>query len=121
LKKLRHRQGLRWLALFALAVQFVLSLGHIHLPGGEVTGLVFAQPDQCPTQLQSCQPSHQDEDPDACPICLATALVGSSVIPQPPTLPSPDMLAGTIEPEHFAQSLPYAFTAKFRARAPPRA
>jgi hypothetical protein len=85
------------LALFALAVQFVLSFGHFHggaaqappaiqsdlaasgLPAADAIGLSAPQP----------SPAHHDSDQqpsDACAICAVIALANAALFATPPLL-----------------------------------
>jgi hypothetical protein len=85
------------LALFALAVQFVLSFGHFHggaaqaapavqsgltasgLPAADAIGLSAQQP----------SPAHHDSDQqpsDACAICAVIALANAALFATPPLL-----------------------------------
>src|SRR3954452_24600231 len=90
------KQGSR-LALFALAIQFVLSFGHFHglasqAAPSSISGptaaadlgrvLVDAQvtPQESPAQ-------HDDRQPvDSCSICAVIALAGAAMVSPPPVL-----------------------------------
>jgi hypothetical protein len=96
------RHGSR-LALFALALQFVLSFGHFHAvaaqaaqavqPGGVPFELSHANgltaPDRVSAAAQQQSPSGTDRDPqpnDTCAICAAVALANSVLFATPPIL-----------------------------------
>ncbi|OYU90266.1 MAG: DUF2946 domain-containing protein [Bradyrhizobiaceae bacterium PARB1] len=78
------------LALFALAVQIVLSLGHIHLDD------LHAAPDgaagitqvQAPSQPDSDHQQHRAGVP--CDICAVMAMAGTALFAAPPILLLPD-------------------------------
>jgi hypothetical protein len=110
------------LALLALAVQVILSFGHVHLS-------IFA-----PTSTPSAAaigsvlpgggaPSHNpDGSPDAdCQICAVMQLASMSAASAPPALPLPTSFRSIrlqAPAELAASSSPHAL---FQARAPPAA
>ena len=107
------------LALFALALQLVLSFGHIHaedLAGKPVAMAALAQPGT----PQGDTPGHDDDD-KFCDICAALALLASGQVAAPPALILP--VAFRAAPLQVASdSLVAAFhRAAFRSRAPPAA
>ncbi|KWV56452.1 hypothetical protein AS156_04360 [Bradyrhizobium macuxiense] len=133
----RHiRTGSR-LALFALAVQFVLSFGHFHpLAAAEAapavqTGLsqldfayigTSATPDLAIEVVQKQPPAHHDKDQqpsDYCAICAVISMAGSVLVAAPPVLLLPEaveFLRRTTDAEFLhLKSAPAAF----RSRAPP--
>lgn len=111
------------LALFALAIQIVLSFGHIHLsditPG--VTGTILAT--GIGTDGPTKAPDHKPGTPvdPGCPICALIQLASTSTPSTAPVLPLPTMIGFVTldapEPAALASSPP----ALFRARAPPLA
>lgn len=115
----RYRSG-SWLALSALAIQLVISFGHVHLDGVhavyppvKVAGVkTHAQP----------TPAQQPGDDDYCPICATIYLAGNSFVPQPPALP-PQLASRSIEHFHRAPSaiIVAARRQPFQPRAPPQA
>jgi hypothetical protein len=85
------------LALFALAIQFVLSFGHFHggaaqaapavQSGLAASGLPAADAIGLSAQRQS--PAHHDSDQqpsDACAICAVIALANAALFATPPLL-----------------------------------
>ncbi len=77
-----------WLALGALALQLVVSFGHVHLDGVHrpydgmaVTG------SSAQAQPLPAQPSGDAGD-DYCAICASIYLAASSFVPQAPELPA---------------------------------
>jgi hypothetical protein len=95
-----HRFEVASLALFALACQFLLGFGHVHLdrfsgnsskwviaaPAGKV---VAAPAGKVASDLPA-SPSQKDRSglgEDFCAICASMHLAGAVVVPVPPTLP----------------------------------
>jgi hypothetical protein len=106
------------LALFALALQIALSLGHVHpgdfrhVGGGLAAGGASSAP-SAPSQ----QPV-RDAD-DYCAICATIHLAATSLLPQAPPLPVP-FASQTVE--HFNSTAPSSLPARrapFQSRAPP--
>jgi len=85
---LYSRRFASWLALGALALQLVLSFGHVHLdgvhrgsPAATAAGSsAKAQP------LPAQQPG--DDGDDYCAICATIYLAAGSFVPQAPQLPA---------------------------------
>ena len=111
-----------WLALAALALQLVVSFGHVHLDGVHrtyaapaVSGLAAEA-----SQLPAPQPGN-DADHDYCAICATIFLAANSFLPPAPQLPVPSV-SQTVE--RFAR-VPVVFIASrrapFQSRAPPLA
>jgi Protein of unknown function (DUF2946) len=112
------------LALFALAVQLVLSFGHIHnedfygygsprAASAVASAAGHSQPD--PSDRSSGHPD------DYCPICATISLLSSSFVAEAPQLPVP--IAS--RPLEHLQSVASVFVAKrrapFQSRGPPLA
>lgn len=77
-----------WLALGALALQIVVSFGHVHLDGihpAYPTGNVAA----FKAQAQPAPAQQPGDDDGYCAICASLYLVSNSFAPQPPSLPLP--------------------------------
>jgi hypothetical protein len=83
-----HHTSGAWVALLALLVQIVVSFAHIHRDD-----LVPVVPEAVPNASR-INPALPDDsrspaptkDHDFCTICASMALVGSVVLPQPPTV-----------------------------------
>ena len=83
-----HQTSGTWVALVALLVQIVVSFAHIHRDD-----LVSVVPERMPNASRF-NPALPDDsrspvptrDHDFCTICASMALVGSLVLPQPPTV-----------------------------------
>lgn len=108
------------LALFALAVQLVLSFGHIHLDklttsaptAGGVSLQQSANRDRAP-------PVHHDGASDVCAICATIALVASSVVPEGAKLTPPTEIAAVWTRDPAAAAPLFDPHIRFQARAPP--
>lgn len=128
------------LALFALAIQFVLSFGHHHgaaaleapaisvqtsdpaaaRPGATVDSQHAALTNSAKRFVTSpAGPIGDDQDRDRCAVCAITALAGTMLFTGPPVLLLPDacnFLHLVIEAEfNHLESRPIAF----QPRAPP--
>jgi hypothetical protein len=96
------RHGSR-LALFALAVQLVLSFGDFHPIELQAAGLragasssvaPAASAEAAKTSPQQQPHSHQGSDPnDYCAICAVMALAGTALFSTPPVLELPEAFA----------------------------
>jgi hypothetical protein len=87
-----NRHGVR-LALFALAVQFVLSFGHFHGIAAEAASAI-GSPATSNAAYQWSQPSPLDPDQhqpsyNSCDICGVIALANAALSPAPPLLVPP--------------------------------
>jgi hypothetical protein len=108
------------LGLAALALQLVVSFGHIHLEGigGGAPALSSAQP---PTSQPSPVQHPANDTDDYCPICAVMHLASSSFLPDAPQLP----LAFISQPIEYRDDVAFIFVtprlAAFQARAPPLA
>jgi hypothetical protein len=132
-KHLKH--GSR-LALFALAIQFVMAFGHFHGLAAQaapaiqtyVTGADFASAAGLAAQAaadevaQKQQPSTPDSDQqpaDACAICAVMSLAGDVLFATPPLLQLPqavEFLYLTTDAEFVHLNSIYP---AFQSRAPP--
>lgn len=109
-------QGSR-LALLALAVQLVLSFGHVHVdvaraaPGPVVAQVALPGADHAP--------AHSHSPADFCAICAVMAMTGTALVSAPPVLLLPqatDLLRAitTAEFLHLGHA-----NAPFQPRGPP--
>ena len=106
------------LALIALALQVVLTFGHVHLRGlgGSSHRVIAASLAHPPLQAPAQIPS---DDDDYCAICASIFLASSAFAPAPPQLLVP---ASFRRIEHYinaAQPLAEQLRLAFRSRAPP--
>ena len=113
---LRSRtKRLTLLALFALALQFGLSFGHVHHAFAGKTTI----------SDQASAPSRDnggdtDGRQDLCAICATVALANALIDSTPPVLPVPaETIASDILPASAAHSTS-AYPLGFQSRAPPQ-
>ncbi len=124
------------LALFALAVQFVLSFGHFHAVAAQTSiasqtaatqalldrqGSTLA-PDAASQSAQPQSPSNHDSDQqpgDSCAICAVIALANAVLFATPPVL----LLPRAVELLHLVTDAEFvhlnAARVAFQPRAPP--
>jgi hypothetical protein len=121
----RVRSNIRfaaWLALFAVALQLVLSFGHTHFHvtvGDAVATSASANPADKPDAQDPAAPSKHPKYTDLCAICANLHLAGSIQFPDAVVLPLPPV-RGTARPQwHGAFRLAAAHRAPFEARGPP--
>ncbi|MGC1357210.1 MAG: DUF2946 family protein [Xanthobacteraceae bacterium] len=111
-----------WLALFALALQMVVSFGHAHLGGISHTDPAHVASATAGHSTQSfvVQQSDKSDDDDAyCPICASVYLTANSFVPAPPVLPLP---TASIAIEHLNRRALFFMAPRrlaFQPRAPP--
>jgi hypothetical protein len=111
-----------WLALAALALQLVVSFGHLHLDGVHRADpdLTLAAPGAQASQLPAPHPTN-DGDDDYCAICATIYLAANSFVPPAPELPVP-FVSQTIEHfDHVVVVFIAPRRAPFQSRAPPLA
>lgn len=109
-----------WLGLAALALQLVLSFGHVHLYGLHRAAPPVAVAEAGGQGAQGSPAPHPGNDvDDYCAICATIYLTTTSFVPQAPQLPVP---VGEERLEHrFAVVLAANEPPRvaFRSRAPP--
>ena len=117
------------LALFALALQFVLSFGHFHVDAAQATtaiqkqaGLAHAQglaPDAASRPQQPS--SHDDGKPanEPCAICAVMAMASQMLLATVALLPLPDAVEQSLPATDADFALPGAARSAFQPRAPP--
>ena len=118
------------LALLALAIQFVLSFGHVHAVAASATslaqadlddGLILAAPGVAHETAQQPQPSNHDTDQrsEVCAICAVLSLANNLVFSTPPLLLLPqavELLYLTTDAEFIHLN---SVRSPFQSRAPP--
>lgn len=111
------------LALFALAVQFVLGFGHIHrddIYGAARAVAAIAAPVSGGGQpLPADRPAKHGDD--YCAICAAVSLLGNSFAAAAPALPLPSASHAIERLDRVAAILIALRRAAFQSRAPPTA
>ena len=107
-----------WLALAALALQIVVSFGHVHLDRVARASVAVAGAPGSPG-LPDQQPGNEADD--YCAICATIYLAANSFVPQAPQLVVP-FAAQTIEHvDRVAAVFIVPRRAPFQSRAPPLA
>jgi hypothetical protein len=104
------------LALFALAIQLVLTFSHVHLDGLNLALRQVAVQAQ-PGARSPEGPSNHDA---LCPICLSIQLAGATLQPVPPVLALPEPAEWTPPVATVATAATWN-TSSFNARAQPLA
>jgi hypothetical protein len=119
----KNRIWVSRLALFALALQFVLSFGHVHVGKAsasprlvaavaDLVGAPSKEPGRPPAPGQS-----RGAD-DYCAICASTHLLDGSMVAAAPQLPAPPAAGGAHSDYRPIISIA-ARRAPFQSRAPP--
>jgi hypothetical protein len=112
-------------ALFALALQFVVSFGHVHLPGVPLSAPASAETSV--TQAASGDggtPSKSPDRPgadDFCSLCASIVLAGSLLQPVATALIVPTGRSCILVSDHAADVVVSDASYFFNARAPPEA
>jgi hypothetical protein len=112
------------LALFALAVQMVLSCGHMHrddlgLPPLPLPDGIQFTSGTTPTSVGSADQDHHPASNDYCPICVSVALVATARPSLPPVLVEPVSMRRERPSETPVQRPSTQIWRSFQARAPP--
>ena len=111
------------LALFALAVQFVVAFGHIHRD--DIYGFTRAAAAVTAPVPDGSQPLPGDHpakhSDDYCAICATMSLLGNSFVAAPPTLPLPSASHAVEQVGRVAVIFIAPRRAAFQSRAPPTA
>jgi hypothetical protein len=108
------------LALFALALQIVLSFGHVHLGDFKYGGRGLAVAGTPSGPSAPTQQPISDAD-DYCAICATIHLATTSLLPQAPQLPVPFATGPVEHASSVAASSLSTRRAPFQSRAPPLA
>ena len=109
------------LALFALALQLILSFGHVHSEDFGFVGPAHAVTVSAPST--GAPAGDLDEAPghDYCALCATLALASTLTLPAPPALPMPVIEAPRWDIVASAEQIDFDLHAAFQARAPPAA
>ena len=110
-------------ALFALAVQMVVSFGHLHrddlgLPPLPATHQTQITANGSAAPAGSSQQNNQKPD-DYCPICASMMLIATAVPSLPPVLIVPEPVRRVWPEPVRVETVTPDVTVSFRARAPP--
>jgi len=111
------------LALFALAVQIVLSFAHVHLGNiASAAAPALIEQSSAVPGGPSAPTHHQNGAADTgCPICALIQLAATSTPAAAPALPPPSMLGQRRLEVPGVATLTALPPVRFRARAPPAA
>jgi hypothetical protein len=126
-----------WPGLAALALQLVLSFGHIHVgnvhigsvhlgnvlfgSGAGASGVTAANSPHLAQAPQKAPAQNSGDDDDYCAICASIFLASTSFVAEPPQLPVPlgfERIALTFDAD---QGVSTPRRAAFQSRAPPAA
>ena len=120
----RYRRHGAHLALLALALQIVLSFGHVDLGGiiGPTHLTLTGKQNTVVTQATQPGPVQTSGDGDSyCPTCASIFLVSNSFVSEPPKLPVPDRFERTVHSIKIDREISTPRSIVFRSRAPPAA
>jgi hypothetical protein len=112
------------LALAALALQMVLSFGHMHPddlglpPLADTNGTQIASA-AVPGSAPPAGQHHQPASDGYCPICASIVILATGMPALPPVLVSPEPMRRVWAPVASLQSAPTHISPSFQARAPP--
>lgn len=115
------------LALFALAIQMVVSFGHMDADELGLSPLAHRGRSHLalnaiPTAVASRDRSHVPVAPESyCPICASLALVATAFPSLPPVLPVPPRVDPVWPAQPPVHGMAPRFAFSFQARAPPAA
>jgi hypothetical protein len=110
------------LALFALALQMVVSFGHVHRD--DLPWVAVAVYTPFTSIATYALPSRADQDyhpgsDDYCPICASIALVGTGLAAMPPIFILPKSIRRVWSPDTTSDGMRTETVRSFEARAPP--
>lgn len=109
-----------WFALLALAINFTIAFGHVHLMDGRESGhpLLLSLGAGDAGQSQNHPANHPDDD--LCPICMAVAAMGNALASTPPAALPIELAEARIDrPVDQLRAAPRSPRASFQSRAPP--
>jgi hypothetical protein len=116
---LHKRYGAR-LAIAAMALQIVLSFGHVHVHGiGHGSPVVTASAQGNPAAPNPVQ--NKPDTDDYCAICATISLLSTSFVAQAPLLPLPFVFHTVEHADRIAVAFIVPRRASFQSRAPPAA
>jgi hypothetical protein len=119
----RSRRHGAYLALLALALQIVLSFGHVDLSGiiGPTHLTLAGKQNTVGAQAQPGPVKTSGDGDSYCPICASIFLVSNSFVSEPPKIPVPDGFERTIHSIRIDRGTSTPRSIVFRSRAPPAA
>jgi hypothetical protein len=107
------------LALIALALQLVLTFGHVHAPAAASAGLALLSKAVAPGGSGSHGPADKGLADSDCPTCALIQLIGTSTPALAPTLRLPAVDDFTTLRPHAELASATSPQFRSRARAPP--
>lgn len=122
-----YRRFGAWPGLAALALQIVLSFGHIHVGNKHIDGAFAwfgaAASQHVATTRTSRNPPAQNatDNDDYCAICASIFLASTSFVPPPPVLPVPPAFKRIEHALAAAHGVSESRRVPFQSRAPPQA
>jgi len=118
-----HTRRGAWFALMSLALQIVVSFGHVDLDGAVGPDhLALSGPHRAVLAKASQPgPSPVTGDDGYCPICASIFLVSTSFVSEPPQLPVPDGFERIRHAVGIVCAVTIPLRVAFRSRAPPLA
>ena len=108
-----HKYFGAWLGLAALALQLVVSFGHVHFTTSERAGIAVAGSTHGKAVVQASRQAPAQtpfDDDDYCAICASISLASSTWLALPPQLPAPAAF----------EQVRYSFNDAFSVIPPPR-
>jgi hypothetical protein len=109
-----------WLALAALALQMVVTFGHVHLDAvHRAAPLLTTAGASVQVAQPSPTPQPQNDADDYCAICASIYLAATSFVPQAPQLPVPFGGKRVALPFVVAYDVVEPRRVLFQSRAPP--
>jgi hypothetical protein len=117
-----HKRHGALLALAALALQIVLSFGHVHLDGIRPVAAhnAIVAPHKAALADASRQtPAQNPGDDDYCAICASIYLASTTFISDAPSLPVPRGFERIVHPYANVRDAVEPRRVGFRSRAPP--
>jgi hypothetical protein len=122
----RHKRGGALLALAALALQLVLSFGHMHrddlglppLPAADQTQLASGA---APAPAGPADQDHHPASDDYCAICASMVLIATAMPSLPPVLIVPTPIRHVWPSQTRTRGITVQIALSFQARAPPAA
>ena len=113
-------RGLARVALFALAVQFAVTFGHVHLDGaGSAQAAAIDQSAAPAAAAKGKAHKSQGATDFDCPICALIQMASTSAPSVAPLLPMPALLGGLMLKTPDTSGSASSPTLAFQARGPP--
>jgi hypothetical protein len=117
-----NRRIFAHVALFALALQFILSFGHFHheqFASAAAAAIAAGAPQASASDDTAPDPDGRADAHDLCAICATISLAASTVLPEHATLPAPAASGLALGFEPLTSRLTSQTPRFFQARAPP--